>query len=182
MFFTGTLGIIAGGPLAIMIVSQISPDTLGGSGVDAIWRGLSTVAGSWIGGGANQAAMKEVFQVNDKLFSAMVAVDVIVANIWMAMLLYGTGIVQKIDNWFQADSSSIDELKDKIESYQAQILRIPSTTDTVKVLSVGFGITAFAHFGADLIAPAILQNVPSLSKFSLTSRFFWLIVLSVITK
>ena len=178
MFFTGTLGIIAGGPLAIMIVSQISPDTLGGSGVDAIWRGLSTVAGSWIGGGANQAAMKEVFQVNDKLFSAMVAVDVIVANIWMAMLLYGTGIVQKIDNWFQADSSSIDELKDKIELYQAQILRIPSTTDTVKVLSVGFGITAFAHFGADLIAPAILQNAPSLSKFSLTSRFFWLIVLS----
>jgi uncharacterized membrane protein len=178
MFFTGTLGIIAGGPLAIMVVSLVSPDIIGGSGPDAIWRGLSTVAGSWIGGGANQAAMKEVFQVNDTIFSAMVAVDVIVANIWMAMLLYGTGIVQKIDNWFQADSTSINELKDKIETYQAQILKIPNTSDTIKVLSVGFGITAFAHFGADLIAPAILQNAPSLSKFSLTSRFFWLIVLS----
>ena len=178
MFFTGTLGIIAGGPLAIMVVSLVSPDIIGGSGPDAIWRGLSTVAGSWIGGGANQAAMKEVFQVNDTIFSAMVAVDVIVANIWMAMLLYGTGIVQKIDNWFQADSSSINELKDKIETYQAQILKIPNSSDTIKVLSVGFGITAFAHFGADLIAPAILQNAPSLSKFSLTSRFFWLIVLS----
>ena len=178
MFFTGTLGIIAGGPLAIMVVSLVSPDIIGGSGPDAIWRGLSTVAGSWIGGGANQAAMKEVFQVNDTIFSAMVAVDVIVANIWMAMLLYGTGIVQKIDNWFQADSSSINELKDKIETYQAQILKIPNTSDTIKVLSVGFGITAFAHYGADLIAPAILQNAPSLSKFSLTSRFFWLIVLS----
>ena len=178
MFFTGTLGIIAGGPLAIMIVSLVSPDIIGGSGPDAIWRGLSTVAGSWIGGGANQTAMKEVFQVNDTIFSAMVAVDVIVANIWMAMLLYGTGIVQKIDNWFQADSSSIDELKDKIEAYQAQILKIPNTSDIIIVLSVGFGITAFAHFGADLIAPAILQNAPSLSKFSLTSRFFWLIVLS----
>ena len=178
MFFTGTLGIIIGGPLAIMMVSLVSPDIIGGSGPDAIWRGLSTVAGSWIGGGANQAAMKEVFQVNDTIFSAMVAVDVIVANIWMAMLLYGTGIVQKIDNWFQADSSSIEELKDKIETYQAQILKVPNTSDTIKVLSVGFGITAFAHFGADLIAPAILQNAPSLSKFSLTSRFFWLIVLS----
>ena len=178
MFFTGTLGIIAGGPLAIMIVSLVSPVIIGDSGPDAIWRGLSTVAGSWIGGGANQAAMKEVFQVDDAIFSAMVAVDVIVANIWMAMLLYGTGIVQKIDNWFQADSSSINELKDKIEAYQAQILKIPNTSDTIKVLSVGFGITAFAHFGADLIAPAILQNAPSLSKFSLTSRFFWLIVLS----
>ena len=178
MFFTGTLGIIAGGPLAIMLVSLVSPVIIGDLGPDAIWRGLSTVAGSWIGGGANQAAMKEVFQVNDAIFSAMVAVDVIVANIWMAMLLYGTGIVQKIDNWFQADSSSINELKDKIEAYQAQILKIPNTSDTIKVLSVGFGITAFAHFGADLIAPAVLQNAPSLSKFSLTSRFFWLIVLS----
>ena len=138
------------------------------------------MAGSWIGGGANQAAMKEVFQVNDSIFSAMVAVDVIGANVWMAFLLYGTGINNKIDSWFQADATSINELKDKIEAYQAQILRIPNTSDTVKVLSVGFGITAFAHFGADIIAPTILQNAPWLSRFSLTSSFFWLIVLSTI--
>ena len=180
MFFTGTLGIIIGGPLAIIIVSAVSPDIIGGSGADSVWRGLSTVAGSWIGGGANQAAMKEVFQVNDSIFSAMVAVDVIVANVWMAFLLYGTGINNKIDSWFQADATSINELKDKIEAYQAQILRIPNTSDTVKVLSVGFGITAFAHFGADIIAPTILQNAPWLSRFSLTSSFFWLIVLSTI--
>ena len=178
MFFTGTLGIIIGGPLAILIVSFISPDIIGGSGPEAVWRGLSTVAGSWIGGGANQAAMKEVFQVDDTIFSAMVAVDVIVANVWMAFLLYGAGMNNKIDNWFQADSSSINKLKDKIEAYQSQILRIPNTSDTIKVLSVGFGITAFAHFGADIIAPTILQNAPLLSKFSLTSKFFWLIVIS----
>ena len=178
MFFTGTLGIIIGGPLAILIVSFISPDIIGGSGPEAVWRGLSTVAGSWIGGGANQAAMKEVFQVDDTIFSAMVAVDVIVANVWMAFLLYGAGMNNKIDNWFQADSSSINKLKDKIEAYQSQILRIPNTSDTIKVLSVGFGITAFAHLGADIIAPTILQNAPLLSKFSLTSTFFWLIVIS----
>lgn len=180
MFFTGTLGIIIGGPLAIIIVSAVSPDIIGGSGPDSVWRGLSTVAGSWIGGGANQAAMKEVFEVNDSIFSAMVAVDVIGANVWMAFLLYGTGINNKIDSWFQADATSINELKDKIEAYQAQILRIPNTSDTVKVLSVGFGITAFAHFGADIIAPTILENAPWLSRFSLTSSFFWLIVLSTI--
>ena len=178
MFFTGTLGIIIGGPLAILIVSFISPDIIGGSGPEAVWRGLSTVAGSWIGGGANQAAMKEVFQVDDTIFSAMVAVDVIVANVWMAFLLYGAGMNNKIDNWFQADSSSINKLKDKIEAYQSQILRIPNTSDTIKVLSVGFGITAFAHLCADIIAPTILQNAPLLSKFSLTSTFFWLIVIS----
>ena len=167
-----------GGPLAILIISVISPDIIGGTEPETVWRGLSTVAGSWIGGGANQAAMKEVFEVDDTIFSAMVAVDVIIANVWMAFLLYGSGINNKIDNWLQADSSSIDKLKIKIETYQKQILRIPNTNDTIKVLSIGFGITAFAHFGADIIAPAIFQYAPLLSKFSLTSKFFWLIVIS----
>ena len=178
LFFTGTLGIIIGGPIAILIVLSINPALITGSDIDSVWRGLSTVAGSWIGGGANQAAMKEVFQVDNEIFSAMVAVDVIVANIWMAFLLYGAGINDKIDNWLQADSSSIDVLKNKIEAYQAQIMKIPNTADTMRVLSIGFGITAVAHFGADLIAPWIFQNAPLLAKFSLTSKFFWLIVIS----
>jgi len=178
LFFTGTLGIIIGGPIAILIVLSINPALIAGSDIDSVWRGLSTVAGSWIGGGANQAAMKEVFQVDNEIFSAMVAVDVIVANIWMAFLLYGAGINDKIDNWLQADSSSIDVLKNKIEAYQSQIMKIPNTADTMRVLSIGFGITAVAHFGADLIAPWIFQNAPLLAKFSLTSKFFWLIVIS----
>ena len=178
LFFTGTLGIIIGGPIGILIVLSTNPALIAGSDLDSVWRGLSTVAGSWIGGGANQAAMKEVFQVDNEIFSAMVAVDVIVANIWMAFLLYGAGINDKIDNWLQADSSSIDVLKNKIEAYQAQIMKIPNTADTMRVLSIGFGITAVAHFGADLIAPWIFQNAPLLAKFSLTSKFFWLIVIS----
>ena len=178
LFFTGTLGIIIGGPIAILIVLSINPALIADSDLDSVWRGLSTVAGSWIGGGANQAAMKEVFQVDNEIFSAMVAVDVIVANIWMAFLLYGAGINDKIDNWLQADSSSIDVLKNKIEAYQSQIMKIPNTADTMRVLSIGFGITAVAHFGSDLIAPWIFQNAPLLAKFSLTSKFFWLIVIS----
>lgn len=178
MFLTGTAGIIIGGPLAIMVVSVFAPDIVGGAGPEAVWRGLTTVAGSWIGGGANQAAMKEIFNVGDDLFSAMIAVDVIVANIWMAFLLYGVGIHKQIDEKIQADTSAISELKEKIEAYRSQIMRIPDLTDTIKLMSVGFGVTAFAHFGSDLIAPWIAVNAPGLEKFSLTSGFFWLIVIS----
>jgi len=178
MFITATAGIILGGPLAILIVSIFAPDVVGGVGPDAVWRGLTTVAGSWIGGGANQAAMKEIFNVGDTLFSSMIAVDVIVANIWMAFLLYGAGINERIDAKFQADNSAITELKEKIEAYRAQILRIPDLTDTLKVMTVGFGVTAIAHLGADNIAPWISESAPWLAKFSLTSKFFWLIVLA----
>ena len=178
MFLTGTVGIIIGGPLAILIVSVFAPDVVGGVGPEAVWRGLTTVAGSWIGGGANQAAMKEIFGVGDTIFSAMIAVDVIIANIWMAFLLYGAGIHERIDAKFHADNSAIAELKEKIEAYRAQILRIPDLTDTIKVMAVGFGVTAIAHLGADIIAPWIGEKAPGLAKFSLTSGFFWLIVLS----
>ena len=178
MFFTGTVGIVLGGPLSILLASMIAPDLVGGQGPEAVWRGFATVAGSWIGGGANQAAMKEIFDVGDSLFSAMIAIDVIVANIWMALLLYGTGVDDKINKWFDADVSSIDDLKLRMEQYKEQIMRIPETNDTIKVLAVGFGITGIAHLGADTIAPAIMNAAPELARFSLTSGFFWLIVIS----
>jgi len=178
MFFTGTVGIVLGGPLSIFLASMIAPDLVGGQGPEAVWRGFATVAGSWIGGGANQAAMKEIFDVGDSLFSAMIAIDVIVANIWMAILLYGTGMDEKINKWFDADVSSIDDLKLKMEQYKEQIMRIPETNDTMRVLAIGFGITGIAHLGADTIAPAIKNAAPELARFSLTSGFFWLIVIS----
>lgn len=89
MFLTGILGIILGGPIAVLLVSLVSPETVGGSGPDAVWRGLTTIAGSWIGGSANQAAMKEVFGVGDQIFSAMIAVDVLIGNPWIAQVAPG---------------------------------------------------------------------------------------------
>jgi len=178
MFVTGTVGIVIGGPLAILIVAQFSPETVGGSGLDAVWRGLTTVAGSWIGGGANQAAMKEVFQVGDTIFSAMIAVDVIVANVWMACILYAAGRSRSIDRLNRADATAIDDLRDRVSSYQDSIARIPNLSDLMLILTVGFGATAFAHLCADGIAPWIEANAPQLEKYSLTSRFFWIVVLA----
>lgn len=176
MFLTGTTGVVIGGPLAIILVSRFNPDIVGGEGSEAVWRGLTTVAGSWIGGGANQVAMKEVFGVGDKIFSALIAVDVIVANIWMACLLFAAGRQESIDARTGADTSAIDELKEKISSYQAQIMRIPKLSDTMVLLAVGFAVTAFAHLIADFLAPWLYELNPALERFSLTSNFFWIVV------
>jgi uncharacterized membrane protein len=178
MFLAGTIGIMVGGPISLFLVSILSPEIIGGGGPEVVWRGLATVAGSWIGGGANQAAMKEIFNVGDSIFSSMIAVDVIVANIWMAFLLYGAGVSSKIDRWLQADSSSIINMRIKIEKYQSQIMKIPDLTDILQLLSLCFGVTAVAHLGSDIITPFIKNNAPGLSRFSLTSNFFWIIVIS----
>lgn len=178
LFFTGTIGVIAGGPLAILITSTFAPDLVGGAGPEAVWRGMTTVAGSWIGGGANQAAMYEIFGPSDALFSVMITVDVIVAEVWMAFLLIGIGKRDKINKFLRADNSSVHRLQEKMENYSLSITRVPSTTDLMVMAGIGFGATAVAHGLADVIAPFISESAPGLAKFSLTSKFFWLIVIA----
>lgn len=178
MFITASISILLGGPIAVFIVSLFAPDVVGGVGPDAVWRGLSTVAGTWIGGGANQAAMYEIFKPSPDLFSAMVALDVIIAYIWMALLLYGASKTDKINSYLKANDQSVTEIKEKIEAYHLSIMRIPKMEDIIMILAVGFGITGIAHFGADNIAPWVTVNAPYLSKFSLTSNFFWLVIIA----
>lgn len=180
MFFTGTIGIIIGGPIAILLISIVSPETVGGVGPDAVWRGLSTLAGSWIGGGANQAAMLEIYEYNPNLYGGMVLVDIVVANLWMALILLGIGRNKKIDAWLKADDSAIESLKNKVASYSASIARIPTLPDFMIMLALGFGGVGIAHWGADGISNYLTDNyaVFSDNKSSLASfgsSFFWMI-------
>lgn len=180
MFFTGTIGIIIGGPIAILLISTFSPETVGGVGPDAVWRGLSTLAGSWIGGGANQAAMLEIYEYNPDLYGGMVLVDIVVANLWMAIILLGIGRNEKIDKWLGADDSAITALKDKVANYAASVTRNPSLADFMIMLAIAFGAVGIAHFGADNISAWLVNNfeVFSDNKSSLASfasSFFWMI-------
>jgi uncharacterized membrane protein len=177
MFLTGTIGIVIGGPLAMLIVGSLDPSILEASSPDnEIWRGLATVAGSWIGGGANQTAMLEVYQPSSSLFSAMVTVDIIMANLWLAFLLYGASMATKVDQWLGSDTSAITHLREQVQDYQDKIKRIPSLSDLMSILAVAFGITAIGHIIGDNLAPWITENAPKLREFSLDSAFFWIVV------
>ncbi len=181
MFLTGTAGIILGGPLAILIVSIFSPESVGGAGFDAVWRGLATIAGSWIGGGANQAAMLEVFEYNPEKFGSMVLIDIVVANIWMAILLLGIGKAKRIDKWLKADTSSIDSLKEKIAAHTARITRVTTLHDYIIMLSVSFTAVGISHYLGFHFADFLQNNFEVVRNkekalSSLGSDFLWMIV------
>ena len=177
MFFTATLGIILGGPIAILITSVFSPDTLDGAGFEAVWRGLATLAGSWIGGGANQTAMLELYQFDVQKYGAMLAVDVVVANLWMAFILFGAGKSEKIDKWLKADSSSIETLKKTMADYTASVERKATVTDFIKLAAIAFGGVGLSHFLGDNFS-SWAESAPSLSTSILASHFFWVVVIS----
>lgn len=181
MFLAATIGIVLGGPVALLFTSWIAPDLVAVT-PDELWRGLATVAGSWIGGGANQAAMKEIYGASDNLFATMIVVDVVVANIWMGLLLYGANQSDKIDRWLKADNSAIEDLKNRISNYRASVAQMPSTTTNFMLIGIAFGAVGLAHLVADTVVPFLDSNFGvGLRKYgldSLLSGFFWLIVVS----
>lgn len=187
MFFTGTIGIIIGGPIAILLISTFSPETVGGIGPDAVWRGLSTLAGSWIGGGANQTAMLEIYGYNQKLYGGMVFVDIVVANIWMALLLIGIGKRKRINKWLGADTTAIEELKEKVSTFAEKVKRNPSLTDLMIIAAIAFGTVSIAHLCSNFLAPffndvvANIESPTTRNMFTfLGSKFFWMISIATI--
>ena len=178
MFFSGTLGILLGGPISILVVKYFFPSIVE-IDLSSLADGMTTIAGSWIGGGANQAAMMEVFNVDSVIFSKMVAVDILCANLWLAILLIGVNKNKFIDDKILgADSSAIEVIKNRIESYNLSISKIPELKDLIFIFSIGFGVTGFSHWMGENLSNYISVNYPSLSSLSLTSSFFWLVIIS----
>jgi uncharacterized membrane protein len=178
MFTAGTFGVIIGGPLALFLVGSIYPDMLV-YGEEETWRGFSTIAGSWIGGGANQTAMLGTYKASQTLFGQMIAVDVLVANIWMGLLLYGTQHREKINRWLRADNSSILELEKRMETIElTSEVKKRGTREWIVLCGIAFGITALSHFAADRLAPFFAQNFPGSAKYALDSTFFWIVIIA----
>lgn len=180
MFITGTIGVVLGGPLAVYLTALVAPQVVGGIGPDEVWRGLGTLAGSWIGGSANQVALKEILEPSPSLFSSIIAVDVFVAYSWMALLLYGAGKSKMMDKIFKADSTDVDELMVKLEKKAKENAKMPETKDIILMLSIAFAGTGLATFLAEPVAAYISANHPQLATFSLTNTFFWIILFATI--
>ncbi|WP_284125519.1 DUF819 family protein [Parerythrobacter aestuarii] len=175
MFLTATVGIVLGGPIALFIVAQFEPSIIG-SGQDAAWRGLATLAGSWIGGGANQTAMLEVYGYPIEGFSALLAVDIIVAEIWMIFLLYGAGASERVDRWLGADSSAIDRLRDKMADYSSSIERVATANDYVLLFGGTFAVVGLSHLAGGWLG-GVFAGLWG-EEATLASEFFWVVVLT----
>lgn len=173
MFFTATIGVILGGPFAVWLFSIIQPEWVAGD----LWKGFATVAGSWIGGGANQTAIKEVYDVSSNLFGTMAVVDVVVAEIWMIGLLYMAKKSDAVDAWLKADNRAITELKDTVERYTREHERIPSLNDLMITVGLAFAVVGVCHFLGGKAA-AFFQIFSWSQKYSLGSAFLWLVMIA----
>ena len=175
MFVTGTIGIMLGALVSFQAMKLIHPATVAGD----TWAGMAALAGSWIGGGANMAAMRETFNVDATTFGQFAVVDVVCASILlMPGLIWLAGRAEKIDARNGADTSAIDDMKRRIADYEAKSARIPTLTDLMVIVGVGLGVVGAAHALAAPLATWCAANISFAKQASLDNQFVWVVMLS----
>ena len=182
MFFASTFGVMLAAPLAVLITFALFPQLVTVP-PDDLWKGLGTIAASWIGGGANQTAVKEIFGVSSDLFGTMVVIDVLVSNLWLAVLLYLVSHNDRINRWFKADTSAITALEEKVGAFRKSNERITTTTDIFLMMAIAFGGVGLAHLISDLIIPWLSQYETAFKSIhleSLVNGFFWVILIATV--
>ena len=174
MYIGASISVMLGAFVAFWVMGLIHPETVAGD----TWGGMAALAGSWIGGGANMLAMKEVFNVNETTFGQFVVVDVSVGYLWMAILIFLANRAQAIDAHTGADTRAIEDLKQRLASYQKEHERVTSLSDLMVIMGIAFGTVGLAHAIAGPASAWFAQNVSWARQVSLHEPFVWVVVLS----
>lgn len=163
MFLAGTTSIALGGPIAFLMLGWMFPT----EALDQAWRGLAALCGSWIGGGANFVAVGESVGASAATMSLMVVVDVGVANVWTATLLLFAGRERAMDGAVGADRTRIDDVRERVEHYQAEVARPANLPDMLLILAIGLGTTGIVTW--------IAQYLPEIG--TIINGFTWVVCL-----
>jgi len=164
MMLAGTLGVVIGGPIALLVCGNLLPP-------DA-WKGMAALSGSWIGGGANFVAIGHVAGASDAMLATMVIPDVLVANIWTGVLLYAAGKQESIDTRTGANVTAIHRLQQQLTEFQERTSRVATLADLMTILALGFG----GAWVADVVAGR-LPEISTARGGTLISQSTWTYVL-----
>jgi uncharacterized membrane protein len=174
MYVAAVLSIMLGALVAFQVMSWVHPDTVAGG----TWGGMAALAGSWIGGGANMLAMKEIFEVDATTFGQFAVVDVGVGYVWMAVLIFFAARAPALDKHSGADTTALDDLRDRVANYQAQHARIPALGDLMVMAGVAFGTVAIAHALAGPLSGWFGATFAWSASVSLDKPFVWVVLLA----
>ncbi|WP_460834699.1 DUF819 family protein [Lysobacter humi (ex Lee et al. 2017)] len=174
MYATASLSVMLGAVLAFLLFRTLSPQTVAGD----TWAGMTALAGSWIGGGANMLAMKEIFAVDATTFGQFAVVDVGVGYVWMSVLIFLASKADAIDARSGADTRAIEELKQRLTAFREAHARIPTLTDLMLIVGIAFGVVGLAHFIAAPASAWFGANVSWARAVSMHEPFVWVVAIS----
>ncbi len=162
MVVAGTVGIVIGGPIALLVFGAWLPDLA--------WTGFAALSGSWIGGTANMVAIAESVGTPDAMFGPIIVVDTVVGYGWMGVLLFFSAYQARYDKRTNARTEAIEETNRRLAEMNAH--RRPVDLSKVLLL-VGLGM------GGAVIAVKAGQLMPALGDPTIISNTTWTVLLVV---
>ncbi len=162
MVSAGTLEIILGGPVALLLFGHFLP-------ADA-WKGFAALSGSWIGGTANMVAVAESVNTPESAFGPIIVVDTVVGYGWMGVLLFFSVWQKKFDTLIGANTRAIEETNARLAEMDRD--RHPTTVKDAAFL-VGIGM------GAAVLSVKLGARIPPLGDPTIISATTWAVLIVV---
>jgi len=146
VMLAGTLGVVIGAPIGFFIVKH-------GLGPEA-WKGFGALAGSWIGGTGNMAAVAIALDLDESTldFGYAVIADNAVYLIWLPIMLASKNLA----GWFNRFTGIAKGRLEAMEKAAAELTMDKGKVEMRHYLYLaffGFGVTALATWIAGMLPP-----------------------------
>jgi uncharacterized membrane protein len=162
MVVAGTLGIMLGGPTALLVFGAFLPE-------DA-WMGFAALSGSWIGGTANMVAIAESVGTPDAMLGPIIVVDTVVGYGWMGVLLFFSGWQAWYDRKYRTRTAALEETNRRLALAEAHLHPV-----TLPWLAAILGL----GFAGAVAAVSLGDHMPALGDPTIISQTTWAVLLVV---
>ena len=140
----GTVGVVVGGVVSYLIVHRwLSPDA---------WKGFGALAGSWIGGTGNMAAVAGGLETPPEIFGLAVLADNVIYVIWLPILLGSKAFAERFNKWTGVETDRLDKMEAAAAKEAAENVTGPLEMRHLLYLAlIGFGATALSEWIGPMI-------------------------------
>ena len=148
----GTAGVMVGGVVAYLVVHSYLPEDS--------WKGIGTLAGSWIGGTANMLATKEILGASETQFTLAIVADNVIYIVWLPLLLMSRDFADKFNKWARVPEDRLAAMDAAAEMHIEED-HAPTMQQYLYLAAVVIGVTAIGHGAAPAIASWIADTSPT---------------------
>lgn len=150
----GTAGVMVGGVVSYVIVHGWLPDDS--------WKGVGTLAGSWIGGTANMLATKEILEAPESQFTLAIVADNVIYIVWLPLLLMSRDYADKFNKWARVPADRLAAMDAAAEMHIEED-QAPTMPQYLYLAAVVLGVTALGHALSPAIAGWIAEASPRMA-------------------
>lgn len=145
----GTVGIVLGAPVGYFVVrGWLDPDA---------WTGFGALAGSWIGGTGNMAAMQRAFETPADMFGLAVLADTAIYIGWLPLLLVSKNFAERFNKWTGVSESRLEEMEAAAQAeLEGKEAKPPEIRDVLYLGVLALAVT----WAAKLLAPLAFEGQP----------------------